>query len=121
MGAKEVTTILEVVNARHGPEANMGEAWPMAGWHDHLGDPASLVAYLDYEGLDHPAGQPTEAELRDLRDLAHAARAGSAAAPDPVALHVPPEARRLPGAHDDGLDGLRCGGRPRARRAGRSA
>ena len=85
MGAKEVTTILEVVNARHGPEANMGEAWPEAGWHDHLADAASLVAYLDYEGLDHPAGQPTDAELRDLRDLAEAGRAIPSEAPDVLA------------------------------------
>jgi hypothetical protein len=85
MGSKEVTAILEVVNARHGPGANTGEDWPATTWHDHLVDPPSLVSYLDYEGLEHPAGVPTEAELRDLRELAEAGRAVPSEAPEQLA------------------------------------
>ena len=75
MGAKEVTLILEVVNARHGPEANLGENWPGTDGHDHLVDPASLVSYLDYEEVGHPPGVPTTDELEELRELALVGRA----------------------------------------------
>jgi len=90
MGKKEVTTILEVVNARHGPEANLGEDWTAGGWHDHLVDPSALVAYLDYEGLAHPAGVPTPAELRELRELADAGRIVPTAEPVAVAERLAP-------------------------------
>jgi len=74
MSTKEVTLILEIVNARHGPEANLDEAWPVTGIHDHLADPAAAVGYLDYEGVAHPGGLPTDPELQLLRELAEAGR-----------------------------------------------
>jgi hypothetical protein len=90
MGSKEVTAILEVVNARHGPEANLGESWPGSGWHDHLVDSAALVGYLDYEGLAHPPGEPAPAELRDLRELAEAGRSVPTAEPGAFAEQLRP-------------------------------
>ena len=74
MGTKEVTSILEIANARHGPEANLGEQWPAAGTHDHLATPLLAVAYFDYQGLPHPPGTPTDQELQAIRDLADAGR-----------------------------------------------
>jgi hypothetical protein len=90
MGIKEVTLILEVVNARHGPEANLGEDWPAAEWHDHLVDPASLVSYLDYEEIGHPAGVPAADELEELRELAVAGRAVSTDEPARLAQRLEP-------------------------------
>jgi hypothetical protein len=86
----EVTTILEIVNARHGPEANVGEGWPTLEWHDHLSDPAALVSYLDYEGLPHPPEVPTEAELLQLRDLAEVGRAVPTEDPGRLAQRLEP-------------------------------
>jgi predicted RNA-binding Zn ribbon-like protein len=74
MSLKEVTLILGVVNARHGPDANLDEAWPSKARHDHLADPASLIGYLDHEGLAHPKGRPSVRDLQELRDLADAGR-----------------------------------------------
>ena len=90
MGIKEVTTVLEIVNARHGPEANLGEGWPGTEWHDHLVDPASLVWYLDYERLPHPPGEPGQRDLEALRELADVGRAIAREDPSSVAARLEP-------------------------------
>jgi hypothetical protein len=81
MMTKEVTALLEVVNARHGPGAFRGELPAVSGEHDHLADPGSLVAYFDYAGVPHPPGTPSGPELKQLRELADAGRAVPATDP----------------------------------------
>lgn len=90
MGIKQVTTILDVTNARHGPGSYLGELPGVAGPHDHLAEAGSLVTFFSYAGIDHPLGAPTEAELAQLRELADAARAMTAEDPVRLAARLEP-------------------------------
>ena len=63
----QVTTLLELANARHGPS---GCGRPPASEHDHLATAEEARSYLADQGLELPPGLPTGDELGRLREIA---------------------------------------------------
>jgi hypothetical protein len=63
----QVTHLLELANARHGPGAH---DQPPASDHDHLATAGEARSYLAEQGLELPPGLPTAEELARLRDIA---------------------------------------------------
>ncbi|MGA3058695.1 MAG: CGNR zinc finger domain-containing protein [Candidatus Limnocylindrales bacterium] len=67
MTGSQVTSLLEVANARHGPGAH---AQPPAVEHDHLASAEEARSYLSEQGLELPLGLPSADELARLREIA---------------------------------------------------
>lgn len=67
MPGLQVTHLLELANARHGPGAH---DQPPASDHDHLATAEEARSYLSEQGLDLPPGLPTADELARLREIA---------------------------------------------------
>lgn len=63
----QVTLLLELANARHGPGAHDQPPGPE---HDHLATAEEARSYLSDEGLAVPPGLPTAEELQRLREIA---------------------------------------------------
>jgi hypothetical protein len=67
MTGSQVTALLELANARHGPGAH---GQPPAQEHDHLASAEEARSYLSEQGLELPPGLPTGDELARLREIA---------------------------------------------------
>jgi len=67
MPSLQVTALLELANARHGPGAH---DQPPASDHDHLATAEEARSYLSEQEVELPAGVPTAEELARLREIA---------------------------------------------------
>jgi predicted RNA-binding Zn ribbon-like protein len=63
----QVTSLLELANARHGPGAH---SQAPASEHDHLATAEEARSYLAEQGLELPPGLPSADELARLREIA---------------------------------------------------
>jgi hypothetical protein len=67
MPTLQVTPLLELANARHGPGAHDQPPGPE---HDHLATAEEARSYLSEEGRELPPGLPTADQLARLREIA---------------------------------------------------